>query len=131
MPPGPAAAGPLDPMIVASLHDLGRASEAGTAGIRDLVTTFLDDSGSRFADLRVAVRDGDVAGVERLAHSLTGSSATIGARNVAEGCREVEALAGAGDLGDVPMLVARLDEGFTVARAALRAEFLEGGDPSP
>ena len=59
MPPGPAAAGPLDPMIVASLHDLGRASEAGTAGIRDLVTTFLDDSGSRFADLRVAVRDGD------------------------------------------------------------------------
>lgn len=129
MPSGVTSAGPLDPTIVASLHDLGRGSEAGTAGIRDLVTTFLEGSDSRFADLRVAVRDGDVAGVERLAHSLVGSSANLGARNVAEGCREVEARAMAGDLGDVPMLVARLDEAFAVARAALRAEFLESGDP--
>jgi len=124
-------AGPLDPTIVASLHDLGRDSEAGPAGIHDLVTSFLDDSGSRFADLRIAVRDGDAAGVERLAHSLVGSSANFGARNVAEGCREVEARARAGDLGDVPMLLARLEEAFTVARTALRAEFLDGGDPSP
>ena len=131
MPSGTAAAGPLDPTIVASLHDLGRDSEAGIAGIRDLVTTFLDDGGSRFADLRVALRDGDVAGVERLAHSLAGSSANLGARNVAEGCREVEARSRAGDLGGVPMLVARLDETFTVARAALQAEFLDGGDPLP
>ena len=126
-----ATAGPLDPTIVASLHDLGRVSEAGSAGIRDLVTTFLDDSGSHFADLRIAVRDDDAAGVERLAHSLVGSSANLGARNVAEGCREVEARARAGDLGDVPMLVARLEEAFTVARTALRAEFLDEGDPSP
>jgi PAS domain S-box-containing protein len=124
-------AGPLDPTIVASLHDLGRDSEAGPAGINDLVTSFLDASGLGFADLRIAVRDGDAAGVERLAHSLVGSSANLGARNVAEGCREVEARARAGDLGDVPMLVARLEETFTVARTALRAEFLDGGDPSP
>jgi HPt (histidine-containing phosphotransfer) domain-containing protein len=96
-----------------------------------VVTSFLDDSWSRFADLRIAVRDGDAAGMEQLAHSLVGSSANFGARNVAEGCREVEARARAGDLGDVPMLVARLEEAFTVARTALRAEFLNGGDPSP
>jgi CheY-like chemotaxis protein len=124
-------AGPLDPTIVASLHALGRDSEAGPAGIHDVVTSFLDDSWSRFADLRIAVRDGDAAGMEQLAHSLVGSSANFGARNVAEGCREVEARARAGDLGDVPMLVARLEEAFTVARTALRAEFLNGGDPSP
>lgn len=130
MPSAATSAGPLDPMIVASLHDLGRGSEAAIAGIRDLVTTFLDDSGSRLADLRVAVRDGDVAGVERLAHSLVGSSANLGARQVAEGCREVEERAMAGDLGDVPMLVARLDVAFAVARAALHAEFLDHADPS-
>jgi HPt (histidine-containing phosphotransfer) domain-containing protein len=93
--------------------------------------TFLDDSGLRFDDLRVAVRDGDIAGVERLAHSLAGSSATLGARDLAQGCREVEARAMAGDLDEVPMLMARLDEAFTVASAALRAEFIDGRDPRP
>lgn len=120
---------PLDPMIIATLHELGRGSEGGAAGIRDLVTTFLDGSDSRFADLRIAVRDGDVAGVEQLAHSLAGSSANLGAQNVAEGCREVEALAMTDNLGDVPMLMLRLDKAFEVARAALQAEFLESGDP--
>lgn len=131
MPSGTASAGPFDPTIVASLRNLGCDSEAGIAGIRNLVTTFLDDSESRLADLRVAVRDSDVAAVERLSHSLAGSSATYGAWNVAEGSREVEARAKAGDLSDVPMLVARLDETFAEARVALRAEFFEDGDPLP
>nr|WP_290512559.1 PAS domain S-box protein [Aeromicrobium sp.] len=128
IPSGTAGSGPLDPMIVASLHDLGRDVEAGNAGMRDAVTTFIDNSESLFADLRVAVLDGDIADVERIAHSLAGSAASFGARNVAEGCREVDARARASDLGGVPMLVAGLDDAFTVARAALRAEFLEGAD---
>lgn len=130
-PSGPTACEPLDPTVVASLHELGGDSEAQGAGIRDLVRTFLDDSASRFAELRAAVHHGEVAEVERLAHTLVGSSANLGARDVAEGCRAIEARAMAGDLAGVAMLVAGLDEAFAVARAALRAEFLRGGDPLP
>jgi HPt (histidine-containing phosphotransfer) domain-containing protein len=126
---GPTVGEPLDPAVVASLRELGGDSTVGSAGIRDLVRTFLDDSVSRFAELRAAVRDGDVTGVERLAHTLVGSSASLGARDVAEGCRQIEARALAGDLAGVATLMPGLGEAFAVARAALGAEFLGVGDP--
>ncbi len=129
LPSAVGAAVPLDPTIVTSLYDLARDSETGIAGIRDVVVTFLDDGGLRLEELRVAVRDGDIASVERLAHTLAGSSANLGARDFARGCREIEARAGAGDLTEVPMLMARVDEAFTVASAALRAEFIDDRDP--
>jgi CheY-like chemotaxis protein len=122
-------AGPLDPTIIESLHDLGRDSAVGAAGIRSLVTTFLDDSASRLADLRVAVGRGDIDGVERLAHSLAGSSANVGAHVLAAGCREAEEQARAGVLDDASGLWTRVDEAFTDARAALCVEFLPRGEP--
>jgi CheY-like chemotaxis protein len=129
-PSGPAVGQALDPASVTTLHDLERDSAAGSAGIRDLVNTFLDDSASRFTALRAAVRDGDAAGVEQLAHTLVGSSSIFGAHAVAEGCREIETLATAGDLSGVAALVAQVDEALTVARAALHTEFLDN-DPLP
>ena len=124
-PSAEAGAEHLDPTIVASLHELGRDSAAGPDGIRSLVTTFLDDSGLRFAELRAAVAEHDAAGVERLAHTLAGSSANLGARALAAGCWDMEARAQAGAVDDAARLLPRVDEAFTDARAALRAEFLD------
>ena len=134
-PPGPPAAppaaisGPLDPAVIASLHDLGRESAAGADGIRSLVTTYLDDSEERFDDLRVAVGHGDAADMERAAHSLAGSSANLGARVLAAGCHDLEARARAGAVDDAVRLWPGLDEVFSDARAALVAEFLRSGEP--
>jgi signal transduction histidine kinase/CheY-like chemotaxis protein/HPt (histidine-containing phosphotransfer) domain-containing protein len=130
-PPTDAGAEPLDPTIIESLHELGRDSAVGAAGIRSLVTTFLDDSASRLADLRVALGRGDTDGTERLAHSLAGSSANVGAHVLAAGCRELEERARAGTLDDATGLWPQVDEAFTDAHAALRAEFLRRGEPRP
>ena len=128
VPGGEAAGGPLDPRVTASLHDLRRSSPAGAAGIRDLVTTFLVDSEARVDQLTAAAAagGGHTEALRGYAHSLAGSSASLGARQVAALCREVEARCIAGEIEDVPALVAQLEGAFAAARGAMRAEFLDG-----
>ena len=131
----PAADGPddatLDASTVAALVELAGDSPSGVAGVREAVSTYLDEGASRLAGLRVAVAGGDAVLAERLAHSMAGSSATFGARLVADGCRILEVRAKSGDLDEAPSLVARVEGAFDEAAAALRRQFLEGqGTPS-
>jgi PAS domain S-box-containing protein len=124
-PSGPIAGnGVLDEAMVAALQEL--AGDGGGPGMRDAVATFLDEGASRLAALRVAVSGGDVSGAERLAHSLAGSSAAFGARDVADRCRRLEADARARDLERAPELVDEVAAQFDAAAAALRATFLDG-----
>ena len=119
---------PLAADTVAALRDL--AGESGGAGVRDAVSTFLEEGASRLADLGVAVRDADAVAAERLAHSLAGSSATFGAQLVAGQCRRLEATARSGDLHDAPSLLAQVQRSFGEAVTALREEFLDDGEPA-
>ena len=129
--PGPAAARPgeegelLDSATLAQLDQLAADAARGRPGLRQAVSTFLDEGETRLASLRAAVEHGDAGGVERLAHSLAGSSASFGARRLADDCRALEERAGAGELGEATSLVVRLEEDFALAAAALRDRFLE------
>lgn len=119
---------PLAADTVAALREL--AGDSGGAGVRDAVTTFFEEGASRLEDLGVAVRTGDAAAAERLAHSLAGSSATFGAQLVAGHCRRLEVTARSGDLHDAPALLARVQLSFGQAVTALREEFLDDGEPA-
>jgi CheY-like chemotaxis protein/HPt (histidine-containing phosphotransfer) domain-containing protein len=55
-----------------------------------LAQLFLADSPQRIASLRSAVMAGDAAAVAKLAHTLCGSTAAIGASALAAMCRELE-----------------------------------------
>ncbi len=123
--------GPLDAAMVEALHELARDSRSGRAGIRDAVSTFVGEGASRLAGLRAAVADRDVGGVERLAHSLAGSSATFGAVLLAHECRALETMAKAGDLRPAPAVVRRVEGAFEDAVVALRKQFPdEDGEPA-
>jgi len=123
----PQAAGastPLDPDMVASLHDLSAGTEDGRRAIQELVAGFLEHSQSRLDDLEAAARAGDLGALRELAHSLAGSSANLGARLVGQGCRTVEGHARDGKLDEARAATSPLRGLLSEAADALRAEFL-------
>jgi signal transduction histidine kinase/DNA-binding response OmpR family regulator/HPt (histidine-containing phosphotransfer) domain-containing protein len=122
--PGPGAG--LDSAVLADLADLlGDRQE-----LADFVGVYLRQSAELVAALRTAGAGGDAATVRVLAHTLRGSSATMGATTLADRCRAVEE-----DDGPGPDGVASLLEEYERVVAALRplaspgAE--EGAEPTP
>ena len=71
---------PLDPGVFGSLVELG----ADTPGfLAEIVEEFRLSTGRHVAAMRDAVREGDAEALRFAAHSLRGSSGTIGARGMA------------------------------------------------
>ncbi len=90
--------------------------------LSELAQMFFDDASSSLAVLRGAVEGSDARSVERVAHSLKGSSASMGARRMAEICSELQEAGVSGDLSHAPELLERLEEEFGSVRPALEAE---------
>jgi two-component system, sensor histidine kinase and response regulator len=74
----------LDAQVVARLERLGAA--AGEDLMGQLATLFLADADARVDAMRLALADGDAAAVVRSAHTLSGSSANLGATDLSRLC---------------------------------------------
>ena len=119
--PGGNGGGVLDPEVLANLRDLGDAEL-----LTELAGMFFDDATSRLGELREAVEAGDAAGVERIAHTLKGSSGNMGAARMSAICAELQEVGGSGDLARAPGLLEELEEEYGRVRPALERE-MEGG----
>ena len=84
--------------------------------LANLVERFTKDGVTQIAAMRVAARAASKDELDRLAHALKGWSATLGAIEVADLCRELEASCDAGAIEGVDPLIARLETAY--ARAA-------------
>jgi len=113
--------GVLDPEVLANLRDLGDAEL-----LAELAGMFFDDATSRLGELREAVEAGDAAGVQRVAHTLKGSSGNMGAARMSDICAELQDVGASGDLARAPDLLEGLEEEYGRVRPALEAE-MEGG----
>jgi signal transduction histidine kinase/DNA-binding response OmpR family regulator/HPt (histidine-containing phosphotransfer) domain-containing protein len=117
--PVPAVSSPetplLDESILAGLRSLGAATFDG------LVRLFLEDGAARVAALREAAAGGDAHAIAELAHSLKGSSGTMGAKVLADRCSDLQAVASSGDLAAAVGLIETIGDEFERAGAALRA----------
>jgi len=103
-------------------EDLGNAET-----LRQVVTVFLDRVPLAIAELRDAAARGDQAALGTGAHSLKGTSATLGALALSNECAELERLARADRLREVPV---RLEAIATEAEIASRTLRREIGEPS-
>jgi signal transduction histidine kinase/DNA-binding response OmpR family regulator/HPt (histidine-containing phosphotransfer) domain-containing protein len=83
---------------------------------------FLDDAPRRLAALRDAVAGGDAATAREVAHSLKGSSLSVGAPRLAHAFSDLEHASGEPPSADAPAVLARAEEEYTRVRAALEAE---------
>jgi HPt (histidine-containing phosphotransfer) domain-containing protein len=108
---------PLDRAAIGSLLELG-----GSELLSELAEAFSGDTGSALPALRAATTAGDARSVERIAHSLKGSSGSIGAQRMSATCAELQDAGASGDLLMVPGLLERLEEELGRARAALEVE---------
>lgn len=118
----------LDLGILAAFRQV--AAPASCDFTRTLIDLFLREAASQVEILKDAGRRSDRQGLEATAHSLKGSSMTIGAKQLAALCARVEAgAAGSRDGLPAEALLAELDREFMRVRDLLTAERY-GPDPA-
>lgn len=87
-----------------------------------LLDTFLIDSEERLRLLHLAVHEQDAQAMRRAAHSFKGSCSNMGARALAESCRELEEAARRGELKESAQLLERIEREFAILRIVLKSE---------
>jgi two-component system sensor histidine kinase/response regulator len=114
------AESPLDRKVITGLR--GLQGEDETDIVAELAGMFLDDARQRLSALEEAVLGDDALAVERLAHTLKGSSANMGARGMSDLCMRLEDAGASGDLSQGFRLLTRLKEEFVRVDRAFEAE---------
>ncbi len=107
----------LDAGVVAELRTL--TERAGFDVVGEVLDLFRRDTPTRLQRLRQALAEGDGRGVAELAHTLKGSTASLGALEMTAACRRLEALAQDGQLGPAPDVLDQLEALFEPVLAAL------------
>jgi two-component system, sensor histidine kinase and response regulator len=87
--------------------------------LNDLIELFLSDVPLQLADLREAAEAGESHSVERIAHTLKGSAANMGALRMQALLAELEEIGRSEELGAAPEWISRVEEEFGRVRAAL------------
>ena len=96
----------LDPAVVESLRQLTPSGEPDV--LHQVLTLFLSEVPKKIDALRAAVAAGDVVAVQRIAHSLKGSSGNIGAGALYDVCRRLDDDAKSGEMARLPPLLERV-----------------------
>jgi CheY-like chemotaxis protein len=112
----------LDLGVLASLRELQAEGEPDI--LEELIGLFFEEAPPKLAALREAVEEDDARAVERVAHSLKGSSGNMGAMRMAAVYSEIEKVGGSGELTRAPELIERLEVELDRTRRALNAEVL-------
>lgn len=94
-------------------------------GFHELVRVYLQETRARLAQLEEKMPRGELEQVRILAHGIRGSSASLGARRLAERAREVERFAKAGERDAAAKVVPHLFQEFERVHTALRAELVD------
>lgn len=108
--------GPID----AATFDQTLEMVGGDLGfLGELVAEYRTDGAMRVADMRAALAAGDAESLRRAAHTLKGSSASLGANDLADACRVVETAAREGRLDDLGPKVDAIAADLEAALSAL------------
>jgi len=110
----------VDPEVIAGIREL--QGEDGVDLLTELIDMFARDVPRRLADLRRAVEGDDTVAVLNGAHSLKGSSASLGATHLAVLCGQLEQCGRTRRLDGAADLLADVAREFERVRAALDAE---------
>ena len=108
----------IDPDVIASLDEAWEEGEADL--VVELIDLYLGDAPQWVEAMRAAAAGDDATALKRAAHTLKGSSGSLGIRQVAETCRMLEL--SCSESAAVEELLQQLNRDFATARAALAAE---------
>jgi CheY-like chemotaxis protein len=123
---GPAAplSPPSYPVLDMSLLQTMRATPGhqGTTLLDDFVALFLRDEPRRVAELRQRAGQSPPAELARMAHTVGGSCAMMGAKQMQQAALALEAAANSGTPAAVAVALDRIDTAWAALRDQLRAE---------
>jgi HPt (histidine-containing phosphotransfer) domain-containing protein len=108
----------LDMRVIESLKELGGDDDPGL--VLELIGMFLEDAPGRMSDIQASLARGDIASLERAAHTLKSSSANIGAARLSAYCRSMEELARKQQLDNLPSVVRASVQSWTELESVLR-----------
>jgi len=106
--------------VLEALRDLGGEDDPGL--FSELINMFLSDTPERMRSLSEALDRGDTGAIERAAHALKSSAANLGALELSDLFREIEAAGRDRDLTRAKPLVAQMHPEYERVEAALRSE---------
>jgi HPt (histidine-containing phosphotransfer) domain-containing protein len=107
----------LDPAIVGELQELARSGDPHL--LERLGASFARDAPLRLQALRAAVAAGDADAVKFGVHTIRGSAATLGAREVVAACRRIESAPAPAAAEQLEPLLAELERSAIRAQVAL------------
>ena len=127
--PEAAAAPPLEKQRITTgtaldcdVLDQLREDLGGTAALREVIRSFLDQTPSVLSALRDAAARADVPSIRRAAHMIKGTSSILGARELSEQCAEIERVGQTGCIADAGSRVIAVEASYRTIEAALKAE---------
>ena len=113
------AAHPIDESRLDELRMLSDETRPDILG--ELINIFLDDTPAQFMALAHAIDISDAERVMQHGHSLKSSCAQLGASQLSELCRQLEAMGRAKDIQPARSVLAAAQEEFDKVRTALLA----------
>ena len=116
-------AGVLDPAALEQIRSL--APDAPDALVRRILEAYLEGAEGEWQCFEQGLADGDVGRLTNVAHSLKSSSFNVGAKGLAEICREIEELGRDGQLTELLTHVDPLRAEWQRVEAALRLVLAE------
>ncbi len=111
---------PLDRNVLYGLRELQAEGEPDF--LTELIDLFLEDFAVLMGEMRKAVADGDTVAIRQAAHTLKGSSGSLGAMKLSKMCVEAELMGRSGHLEGMRELLPQIEEEYGVAREFLLRE---------
>jgi HPt (histidine-containing phosphotransfer) domain-containing protein len=108
-----------DPIDATAFAETLAMVDGDRAFLGELIATYREDGARRIEEMRESLDSGDAPQLQRAAHTLKSSSATVGALGLADRCRAVEHAARDGRLDGLAVLVEAIASDFEGVVAAL------------
>jgi HPt (histidine-containing phosphotransfer) domain-containing protein len=112
----------INPLNLATLNELKEVLEEG---LDELLKEYLSDAPQQLSQLQVAAEAGDIPTLAAVAHSLKGSSGSLGIDHLYRLCAALELEAKGGVVADAMASVAAIKDEFDRAREALASYMAE------
>jgi HPt (histidine-containing phosphotransfer) domain-containing protein len=112
-------------------HVLTGPVHAGAGTAAHIIEIFLQDAAVQLSALRDAIERRDAAVVERVAHTMKGSAAMLGASSIARSCAELIHNARQGSFDGGAAIVSQLDDEVAAIQRSLSPRLAHVTQPSP
>jgi len=119
----------VDMAVLLSFEELQEDNEASL--VAELIELYLHDASVKIDAIRQAVAQTESASLKSAAHSLKGSSGTLGVHQLALICEELEFLDDAGSTPAAKGLLQRLEVEFVRVQEVLNSELHRRRLPNP